>query len=66
MGYAERIADETARHYAELRQRRVPVLPSLLMALSFHHVLLRAVLYDDHFEDAICRMLAPIADDKKD
>lgn len=65
MGFAERLADETAQHYAELRQRQVPRLPAALMALWFHHVLCRAVLYDDHFEEQIAAMLAPATDEAK-
>ncbi len=62
MRYAERMADETAHHYAELRQRRVPKLPALIMTLVFHHTLTRAVLYDDQFENVIGKMLAPVAE----
>lgn len=65
MGFAERLADETAQHYAALRDRRVPRLPATLMALWFHHVLCRAVLYDEVFEDVAMRMLAPVDDEVK-
>jgi hypothetical protein len=63
MGYATRLADETAEHYAELRNRRMPRLPAVLMALWFHHVLCRAVLYDDQFGEAIGSMLGPVKAD---
>lgn len=59
MSWAARIADETAHHYAELRQRRVPLLPAVAMTLVFHHTLSRAVLYDDQFARVIGRMLEP-------
>jgi hypothetical protein len=42
--WAARIADETAEHYAKLRQRRVPRLPAVIMTVVFHHILTRAVL----------------------
>lgn len=59
MSWAGRLADETAHHYAELRERRVPLLPAILMAIVFHHALARAVLYDDQFEKVIGKMLEP-------
>ena len=64
MGFSERLADETAQHYAELRNRRVPRLPAFLMALWFHHVLCRAVLYDDQFEQVVGRLLEPVSEAK--
>lgn len=66
MGFAGRIADETAHHYAELRQRRVPVLPALLMTGVFHYTLSRAVLFDDQFETVVGKMLEPAYTDEKD
>lgn len=65
MGFAARIADETAHHYAELRQRRVPVLPALLMTGVFHYTLSRAVLFDDQFETVVGKMLEPVSEDAK-
>ncbi len=65
MIWAARIADETAEHYAELRQRRIPMLPAVLMTMTFHRILCRAVLWDDQFEDAVASMLGPIKEDDK-
>ena len=59
MSFAERIADETSRHYAELRQRGVPAALAWLMAWWFHHTLTRTVLLDDAFDAVVERMLAP-------
>jgi hypothetical protein len=64
MIWAERLADETAHHYAELRQRRVPALPALLMTLTFHRILCRAVLWDDQFESVVGAMLEPSKDER--
>lgn len=52
-------------HYAELRQRRMPKLPALLMTLAFHRELCRAVLLDDQFEGVIGLMLGAIEEGGK-
>lgn len=67
MGYAERIADETAHHYAELRQRRVPLLLAMLMAARFHEFLTRTIVLDDQFAPTVTAILEPsIADEDAD
>lgn len=58
--FGTRLADETANHYAELRQRRVPRLPAAVMALVFHHVLCRSVMFDDRFSDVVGPMLRSV------
>lgn len=59
--YAERIADQTAAHYDALRQRRIPLLPALVMTWAFHQHLVRTVLLDDQFDDVVAKILAPVS-----
>lgn len=59
MSYAERIADETAQHYASLRDRRVPWPLVWLMASRFHRDLSYSVLQDEQFDKVIARLLEP-------
>ena len=66
MGYAERLADETAHHLAEHRQRRVPRLLAWWMALRFHRELIYSVLQDDQFEPVVQAMLAPVPETVED
>ncbi len=65
MGFSERIADETANHYAELRQRRIPRPVALWMALRFHRELIFSVIQDDKFDRVVERMLATIDDEAR-
>jgi hypothetical protein len=62
MGYSERIADETANHYDELRDRRVPRLLAWWMAIRFHRELTYSVIQDDQFRELVGQMLDPISE----
>jgi hypothetical protein len=59
VGFAEILADETAHHYAELRQRRVPLPLVWLLTARFHRDLCYSVIQDDQFSDVVRRVLAP-------
>lgn len=60
-----RIADESAAHYAALRDRRVPMLLSVVMTYWFHRQLCYSVLQDDVFTDVVRELIAPCHDDKE-
>lgn len=60
--FAERIADETAQHYAALRDRRVPPPLAWCMTLRFHSGLTKSVLFDNRFSATVSRMLGPVED----
>lgn len=62
MSWAERMADETAHHFSELRQRRVPLMLAAWMTLRFHDHLCRTVLLDDQFDQEVQKILAPVAE----
>lgn len=66
MGFSERIADETAHHLVELRERRVPRPLAWWMALRFHRELIFSVIQDDQFKDVVGRMLEPAAEAKEE
>ena len=59
MGFAARIADETAHHYDELRQRRMPWPLVWLMASRFHRDLSYSVIQDEQFKAVVANLLNP-------
>ena len=59
MSFAARLADETAHHYDELRQRRLPWPLVWLMASRFHRDLSYSVIQDEQFKAVVANVLNP-------
>lgn len=59
MSFAERIADETAAHYAALLDRRVPWPLVWLLASRFHRELSYSVIQDEQFKVVVATVLTP-------
>lgn len=66
MSFATRIADETAHHYDELRQRRLPWPLVWLMASRFHRDLSYSVIQDEQFKAVVATVLNPMHADQED
>lgn len=63
MSWAARLADETAHHLDELRQRRVPAPLAWWMALRFHRDICYSVIQDEQFKPVVKAMLTTAAEE---
>lgn len=63
MDWGRVIADETAYHYRQLRDRHVPWPLALILTYRFHQSVCVAFLMGDSFEDEVRKILnTPLTD----